>query len=75
MTKEEKCCLLQGSGQCGCEHDALIVPRHIFVALMDALTDEGGDWSNDGLQKLRVESAMVFTRELCPDWLIHFRND
>lgn len=42
--------------------------------LSDALTDEGGNWSLQGLLNIRALVANTLPLEFCPDWLIQYRD-
>jgi hypothetical protein len=46
----------------------------LIAALSDALTDEGANWSNDGLDSLRSRVANVLPPDACPDWLLPYRG-
>ena len=41
--------------------------------LSDALTDEGPDWSQAGLDNLRCRVAAALPGTQCPDWLHEYR--
>lgn len=47
--------------------------RKLVVDLSDALTDEGPDWSQDGLDNLRRSVANALGME-CPEWLMTYRD-
>jgi hypothetical protein len=53
---------------------ALETLRGLVVALSDALTDEGPDWSNDGLDRLRRRAANALPPNECPEWLRQYRD-
>lgn len=42
--------------------------------LSDALTDEGPDWSQTGLDNLRRRVALALPGDECPDWLHQYRS-
>jgi hypothetical protein len=46
----------------------------LIAALSDALTDEGPDWSNNGLDSLRRRVANALPPDACPDWLEPYRD-
>jgi len=48
--------------------------RKLVADLSDALTDEGSDWSNDGLDNLRRRVANALPPTECPDWLADYRD-
>lgn len=48
--------------------------RTLIRDLSDALTDEGGDWSTDGLINLRTRVANALPPTECPDWLKQYRD-
>lgn len=48
--------------------------QKLVADLSDALTDEGADWSNDGLDKLRSRVANALPPGVCPDWLDEYRD-
>lgn len=48
---------------------------HKLIAdLSGGLTDEGPDWSNDGLDNLRRRVANALPPDRCPDWLARYRD-
>jgi hypothetical protein len=49
--------------------------QKLVAELSDALTDEGGDWSIDGLHDLRCRVANALPLDMLPDWLRKFRDD
>lgn len=58
----------------GHDQRAINALRTLVVALSDALTDEGPDWSNEGLDSLRHRVANAIPRGECPDWLREYRD-
>lgn len=46
----------------------------LIADLSSALTDEGPDWSNDGLDSLRRRVANALPEVACPDWLSQYRD-
>jgi hypothetical protein len=46
----------------------------LIAALSDGLTDEGADWSSDGLHNMRVRVANALPSDQCPDWLHEYRD-
>lgn len=48
--------------------------KKLVTDLSDALTDEGPDWSQDGLDNLRKRVANVLPPAECPAWLLPFRD-
>ena len=52
----------------------LEVYRKLIADLSDALTDEGPDWSNEGLHSLRCRVANALPPAECPDWLEEYRD-
>lgn len=58
----------------GRDQRAISALRTLVVALSDALTDEGPDWSSEGLDNLRRRVANAIPRDECPDWLREYRD-
>lgn len=50
------------------------VLRKLIVDLSDNLTDEGADYSVDGLEEMRRRVANALPTEMCPQWLGRFRD-
>lgn len=48
--------------------------RKLIADLSDALTDEGPDWSSEGLYGLRRRVANALSPAECPDWLNEYRD-
>lgn len=48
--------------------------RSLIITLSDVLTDEGGDWSTEGLDNLRRRVANAIPPDECPDWLHEYRD-
>lgn len=46
--------------------------RELVVRLSGALTDEGSDWSAEGLENLRTDVASTLPSNMRPDWLAPF---
>lgn len=46
----------------------------LIYRLSDALTDEGPDWSNDGLDKLRCDVARALPKSKLPEWLERYSH-
>lgn len=46
----------------------------LIADLSGALTDEGPDWSTDGLHALRRRVANALPKDQCPDWLHEYRD-
>ena len=46
----------------------------LIADLSGALTDEGADWSNDGLHEMRRRVANALPPPQCPDWLHQYRD-
>lgn len=54
--------------------DSIRTYQKLVHDLSDALTDEGGDWSVDGLHEMRCRVANALSPDICPDWLVKFRD-
>ena len=53
----------------------LIVTLYALIAdLSPSLTDEGSDWSQEGLDRLRQRVANALPAPYCPDWLTRYRD-
>lgn len=52
----------------------LFALRKLIVDLSDGLTEEGPDWSEDGLDSLRRRVANAVPKGDLPDWLHHYRD-
>jgi ribosomal protein S15P/S13E len=48
--------------------------QKLIVDLSDHLTDEGCDWTNDGLDRMRRRVANAVHPDKCPDWLMRYRD-
>ncbi len=46
----------------------------LIADLSICLTDEGADFSNEGLASLRQRVANALPPDQCPDWLARFRD-
>ena len=46
----------------------------LIADLSGGLTDEGPDWSDDGLDSLRRRVANALPPDRCPDWLAAYRD-
>ncbi len=46
----------------------------IIEDLAASLADEGPDWSQEGLNRLRRRTANVFPEGQCPEWLLEYRT-
>lgn len=47
---------------------------NLIADLSACLTDEGADWSLEGLQNMRRRVANAVPDPICPDWLREFRD-
>ena len=54
--------------------DSIRTYQKLVHDLLDALTDEGGDWSVDGLHEMRCRVANALSPDICPDWLVKYRD-
>ncbi len=64
--------MLETQGVVRCEVEAEMV--ELVTDLSDALTDEGPDWSNVGLDNLRRRVANMLPHDRCPEWLAEYRD-
>lgn len=46
----------------------------LIADLSDALTEEGPNWSTEGLDNLRRRTANALPPDKCPDWLARYRD-
>lgn len=58
-----------------CDAYVAIATLHdLVVRLSDCLTDEGADWTNEGLYRLRADVANTVPDSKLPDWLVRYRK-
>ncbi len=53
---------------------ALNAFRQLIVDLSDGLTEEGPDWSEEGVDNLRRRVANAVPKDMLPDWLHRYRD-
>ena len=58
------------------QRDSRQIPalQKLVADLSDALTDEGPDWSFDGLHNLRCRVANMLPADIRPTWLEEYRD-
>lgn len=47
--------------------------QQLVVKLSDGLSDDGAGWSNEGIDRLRLEVANTVPKDALPDWLLPYR--